>query len=353
MPDLFSTYKLKDKTIKNRLVFPPCVCFNYADDDGFISERNIAHYAAIAKGGIGLIVVEATAVNKNGRLHQKQLGIWDDAHIDGMVKITDKIHAGGAVALLQIHHAGMKAHPEAAEPEKIFTASDYDIGEGKIVRAATALEIEQVISDFKDAAVRAHKAGFDGVEIHGAHDYLLSQFLSSDVNKRDDEYGKNRLLLHLKIVEEIKSNLPDNFIVALRLGANDDNMNEGIAYAKALESAGVDLLNISSGHSKKQPEDMENFGEYHWVCQLGMNIYKHVNIPTICVFGIRAPEKADEIIKNNLCDFAAVAKGLLSDPNWINKYSKGEKIVPCAGCKRCLYYTDGAGCPSRAKVNGN
>jgi len=350
MPDLFSTYELKGKTIKNRLVFPPCVCFSYADNDGFVSERNIAHYEAIAKGGTGLIVVEATAINKNGRLHHMQLGMWDDKHIDGMAKLTEKIHEYGAVALLQIHHAGMKTISDGeTSSENIFTASDYDIGEGKIVRGATLEEIEQVIADFESAALRAHKAGFDGVEIHGAHDYLLSQFLSVDVNKRADEYGKNRLLLHLKIVKAIKSKLPESFITALRLGANDDSMADGIEYAKALEAAGVDLLNISSGHSRKQPDDMESFGGYHWVCQLGMNIHKHVSIPTICVFGIRTPEAADEIIKSELCDFVAVAKGLLSDPNWINKYEKSEAIVPCAECKRCFYYTDGIGCPGRAK----
>jgi len=349
MPDLFSTYELKGKTVKNRLVFPPCVCFNYAKDDGLVNEQNIEHYEIMAKGGSGLIVVEATCINKNGRLHPTQLGLWNDAQIEGFKKIVDKIHENGAIALLQIHHAGLKTHADATAHENIFTASDYDLGEGKIVRGATVEEIEEVISDFKNASIRAHKAGFDGVEIHGAHGYLLTQFLSSDVNRREDEYGKNRLLLHLKVVEAIKTNLPKDFIIAMRFGANDDNMTEAISYAKALEAAGVDLLNISRGHSMVEPEDMESFGDYHWVCQLGMNIYKHVNIPTICVFGIKTPEMADEIIKKDLCDFVAVARGLLADPNWMNKYEKGEEIIPCNQCKRCLFYTDGIKCPARNK----
>ena len=347
MPDLFSNYELKGKTVKNRLVFPPCVCFNYAKDDGLINNRNIEHYEIMAKGGSGLIIVEATCINKNGRLHPTQLGIWDDANIDGFKKIVNAIHANGALALLQIHHAGLKTHADTTAHENIFTASDYDLGEGKIIRGATTEEIEEVIRDFTNASIRAHKAGFDGVEIHGAHGYLLTQFLSSDVNKREDEYGKNRLLLHLKVVEAIKADLPEDFIIAMRFGANDDNMTEAVSYAKILEVAGVDLLNISRGHSITQPEDMENFGDYHWVCQLGMNIHKHVNIPTICVFGIKTPEMADEIIKKGLCDFAAVARGLLADPDWMNKYEKGEEIIPCAGCKRCIFHTDGANCPVR------
>jgi len=348
MPDLLSSYTLKGKTVKNRLVFPPCVCFNYAGDDGIVTTRNVEHYEAMAKGGAGLIVAEATCINKNGRLHATQLGIWDDAHIDGLSKIADAIHSGGALALIQIHHAGYKTAANAASPEDIFTASDYDL-KGNIIRGATYEEVEGVIKDFAQAAARAHKAGFDGIEIHGAHDYLLSQFLSADVNKREDEYGKNRLLIHLKVVEAIKAVVPDDFIVAIRFGSNDDSMADGIKYAKELEAAGVELLNISSGHSRK-PADMEEFEGYHWVCQLGMNIKKHVNIPTICVFGVSSPQMANEIVKNELCDFAAAAKGLLADPNWIVKYEKGEEITPCAKCERCQFFTDGANCPARSKI---
>lgn len=347
MPDLLSTYTIKGKTVKNRLAFPPCVCFNYAGSDGLATERNIEHYEIMAAGGAGLIVAEATCINKNGRLHPTQLGAWDDMHIDGLSKVSGAIHTGGALALLQIHHAGYKTHADAAKPEDIFTASDYEIKD-KTIRAATTEEIEQVIKDFAMASARAHKAGFDGVEIHGAHDYLLSQFLSADVNKRNDIYGKNRLLLHLKVIEAIKAAVPEDFIIAMRFGANDDSMTEAIEYAKELEAAGVDLLNVSSGHSRK-PSDMEEFDGYHWVCQLGMNIKKHVNIPTICVFGIKTPEMANEIVKNELCDFAAAAKGLLADPNWIVRYEKGETITPCAGCERCLFFTDGAKCPARAQ----
>jgi len=349
MPDLLSTYELKGKTVKNRLVFPPCVCFNYANDDGLVIERNIEHYELMAKGGTGLIVVEATCINKNGRLHPTQLGVWDDCQIDGLAKIVQKLHAHDAVALLQIHHAGYKTHADAANHEDIFTSSDYVIKD-KTYRAATTQELEQVISDFAAAAVRAHKAGFDGVEIHGAHDYLLSQFLSADVNKRDDEYGKNRLLLHLKVVEAIKASVPADFIIAMRFGANDDNMTEAIGYAKALEAAGVDLLSISSGHMRATPSDMENFEGYHWICGLGMNIRKHVRIPVICVFGINTPEMADEIIKKELCCFAAAAKGLLADPAWINKYINGEEIVHCAKCERCMFFSDGAKCPARLRA---
>ena len=351
MANLLSTYEIKGKTIKNRLVFPPCVCFSYSNETGMVTDKNIEHYKIMAEGGSGLIVVEATCISPNGRLSADQLGIWDDKHIDGLKKITEVIHSQNTPCLLQIHHGGYKANPQWSAAENIFTASPYELPNGTVVRGATTAELDQVILDFASAAHRAVKAGFDGVEIHGAHDYLISQFFSADVNKRDDEYGKNKALLALKIIEAVKNTVPDDFIIGMRFGASDDCMEDGIQFAKLMEKAGVDILNVSSGHTRKQPDDMESFGtEYHWVTQLGMNIKKHVNIPVICVFGINSPEIAEEIVENGLCDFAASAKGLLADPYWIKRYEKNEPIFACLECKKCQFYTDGSVCPNRRRI---
>ena len=352
MANLLSTYELKGKTIKNRLVFPPVVCFGYGDETGIASQQSIEHYKIMAEGGTGLIVVEATCISPDARLCADQLGIWDDKHIEGLSKITEVIHAKNTPVLLQIHHGGYKTKPEwARNPENIFTSSDYEMPDGTIVRGATKAEIETAINQFAKAAERAVKAGFDGVEIHGAHDYLISQFLTADMNKRDDEYGQNRELFALKVVEAVKAAVPADFIIGMRLGASDDSMADGIQFAKSMEKAGVDILNVSAGHSRVQPADMEIIDEkYGWITQLGMNIKKHVNIPVICVFGIKNPEMADEIVKNELCDFAASAKGLLADPYWINRYEKNEPIFACLECKRCQFYTDGRICPNRKRI---
>jgi len=352
MANLLSTYEIKGKTIKNRLVFPPCVCFGYSNEDGIVTQDNIEHYKIMAQGGSGLIVVEATCISPHGKLSLDQLGIWDDKHIEGLSKIVEVIHAEDIPVLIQIHHAGYKTNPGATAAENIFTASPYALPDGSIVRGATAEDIKEVISQYADAAKRAAKAGFDGVEIHGAHDYLISQFLSADVNKRDDEYGANRALFALEVVEAVKNAVPADFIIGMRFGAADDSMAEGIEVAKLLEKAGVDILNVSSGHMRKQPDDMELFGpEYHWVTQLGMNIKKHVNIPVICVFGVRTPEIAEGIVTNELTDFAASAKGLLADPYWIKRLEKNEEIFPCLECKKCQFYTDGRLCPNRKRLS--
>ncbi|MDR2898713.1 MAG: NADH:flavin oxidoreductase [Clostridiales bacterium] len=350
MANLLSDFTLKGKTIKNRLVFPPCVCFNYSEN-GFVNERNIEHYTTMANGMSGLVVVEATCVSENGRLHISQLGIWDDKFIDGLKKVADAIRENGAVSLIQIHHAGLKTDINSAKDSDIFTASDYELPDGRVIREAKSEEIEEVIEQFKNAAIRAQKAGFDGVEIHGAHNYLVSQFLSGDVNKRTDEYGKDRALFGKRIIKAIKESVKEDFIVTMRLGANDDTMADGIKYAKEFEQAGLDMLNISSGHNTECPVDLAVIAvindKYSWRAQLGMNIKKHVNVPVICVFGINTPEMADEIVTNGLCDFAAAAKGLLADPNWIVKYSVKRSIIPCLKCGKCAFYTDGKNCPAR------
>ena len=352
MANLLSTYEIKGKTIKNRLVFPPCVCFGYGDETGIASRQSIDHYKIMAEGGVGLIVVEATCISPDAKLCVDQLGIWDDKHIEGLSKIVDVIHAENTPVLLQIHHGGYKTKPEwVPNPENIFTSSPYKMPDGTIVRGATKEEIKIAISQFAKAAERAAKAGFDGVEIHGAHDYLISQFLSADMNKRDDEYGKTRELFALQVVEAVKNAVPDDFIIGMRFGASDDSMADGIRVAKLLEEAGVDILNVSSGHTRVQPEDMEIINdEYNWITQLGMNIKKHVNIPVICVFGIKNPEVAEKIVKDGLCDFAASAKGLLADPYWIKRLEKSEPIFPCLECKKCQFYTDGSHCPNRKKI---
>jgi len=352
MAKLLSTFEIKGKTIKNRLVFPPCVCFSYSNTAGMVTDENIEHYKIMAEGGSGLIVVEATCISPDGKLSADQLGIWDDKHIDGLKKITEVIHGENIPCLIQIHHGGYKTKPEWAEnPDNIFTSSPYEMPDGTITRGAEISDIEKAISDFAKAAQRAVKAGFDGIEIHGAHDYLISQFFSADMNKRDDEYGKNRALFALNVVEAIKAAVPADFIIGMRFGASDDSMADGIHFAKLMEEAGVDILNVSSGHIRKQPEDMEDFGEeYHWVTQLGMNIKKHVNIPVICVFGVKSPEIAEKIVNTELCDFAASAKGLLADPYWIKRYEKNEAIYPCLECKPCQFYTNGRVCPNRKRI---
>ena len=186
---LFSPYTIRDVEIKNRLVVP-AMGTNLGNADGTVSQRLIDYYAARAKGGFGLIVVEGVAVNPTGMCIPNEGHFWDDANIPGMKKLVDAIHVHGAKTILQIHHAGRQTHPgningqQPIAPSRIACPVD-----NTLPREIPAEEVYQIIEEFGDAALRAKKAGFDGVDIHGAHGYLIAQFMSCHANKRIDEFG--------------------------------------------------------------------------------------------------------------------------------------------------------------------
>ncbi len=345
MSRMFEPYILKNRTIKNRIVLPPMVCFGWTDDNGFVSDRHIKHYEKIAESGTGLIIVEATCINKNGRLSNTQLGIWSDEHIEGLSRIASACHKHGAVVLIQIHHAGFMAPKTVSDP----SVAPSDIVNEKVnARALTIAEIKQLQQDFINAAIRAEKAGFDGIELHGAHSYLINQFMSPVANKRRDEYGGDltgRSRFAVETIKGIKETVGKDFIIDYRMGGNEPMLEEGIQVAKVLEASGVDILNISSGiRGEETPSAPEDF-PYHWIVYNGTEIKKYVKLPIIVVFGIRTPEEASYLVDKGMTDFVAVGKGQLADHNWTKHAMEKEGITTCLSCKRCFWYTDGEKCP--------
>lgn len=345
MSKLFESYTLKNHRIKNRIVLPPMVCFGWTDDRGFVSDRHVKHYEKIAESGTGLIIVEATCVNKNGRLSNTQLGIWSDEHIEGLSRIAAACRKHGAAVLIQIHHAGFMSPKTVVEPS---LAPSDTVTEKYNARALKVSEIKALQQDFINAALRAEKAGFDGIELHGAHSYLINQFMSPVTNKRTDEYGgdlSGRSRFALEIINGIKKVVNKNFIIDYRMGGNEPLLAEGIQAAKVLENAGVDILNISSGiRSDITPEAPEGF-PYHWIVYNGTEIKKHVNVPVIVVFGIKTPEQASYLVDKGMSDFVAVGKGQLADHSWTKHAMEKEDIVTCLKCPKCLWYTNGEKCP--------
>ena len=344
---LFLPITIKGKNIRNRAVMPPMVCFGKASKDGFVTDKHISHYEARAKGGTGLIIVEATSVQQDGRLSDDQLGIWSDEHILGLRKITDACHQNGAVVILQIHHAGLKTPSSVAEVPVAPSKSDE-----KVSRELAIDEIEAIKLDFVKGALRAKEAGFDGIELHGAHGYLLNQFASSITNHRSDEYGgdlNKRMKLPLDIIGEIRKELGhEDFIIGYRMGGNEPTLKDGIKIAKLLEEAGVDLLHISSGISSPDiplPETPKSF-PFNWIVYCGTEIKKNVSIPVIVVNGIRTIDQAALIIENRLADFVAIGRGHLVDSAWANKAMNKLEAVTCLECKpRCHWFEDGDLCP--------
>lgn len=328
--------------VRNRIIMPPLVCFNWGDNDGFEIIDRADHYGRRAKGGTGMIIIEATAISKDGRICDTELGLWKDEHIHQFERIAKSCHDEDSVVIVQLVHAGLKAVGET-----VYSSSPAEV-ENKECLEMPIEGIEKVKKNYVSAALRAKKAGLDGIEVHGAHGYLLSQFTSKEVNKRTDIYGgslDNRLKLSMEIVNEIRQAVGDDFIICYRFGVNDPTMEEDKYFAKKLENLGVDILNVSSGigaDSILVPEDFQLSD----ITYMGTVIHEEVNIPVACVYGIREPKEAEYLLENNFTDMVVVGRGLLADPNWTNKAIKGEEVNKCYHCKpRCKYGVDGIKCP--------
>lgn len=345
MPQLFSSLQLKNTEIKNRVVMPPMVCFGWANDDGYTTEQHLQHYEARAKGGTGLIVLEAHCVAKSGRLANSQLGIWSDDHIEGLRKLAQVCHRHGAVVIVQIHHAGLQTAPGIVETA---IGPSEKIAVNRKTAAMTLEKIYTLQQAFIDAAIRAEKAGLDGIELHGAHGYLIDQFMSPITNQRTDLYGGeliNRARFAKEIICGIRKATQDSFILGYRMGGNEPGLEEGIQIARLLEAAEVDLLHVSAGiGSNNLPTVPENF-PYNWIVYCGTEIKKQVNIPVIVVNDIRTPERAAYLIEQGLADFVAIGRGLLVDPAWAQKAQQREQITSCLNCKKCRWFDDGSKCP--------
>ena len=345
MSNLFDPIMIKNNKIKNRVVVPPMVCFGYAETNGFVTKANIAHYEALAMGGPGLIILEAHAVEEKGKLTNDQLGIWSDLHIEGLKRIAEACHKQDVIAMVQIHHAGLQT------PKNVSTSaiapSDYD-KDGRIATAMTLDEIKRIEEAFLKAAIRARKAGFHGIELHGAHGYLIDQFMSPITNHRQDEYGgsiENRMRFGLEVVGMIKAELGKDFILGYRMGGNEPTLEEGIVIAKALEEKGVDLLHVSAGIAGDTIPEVPKDFPYNWIVYCGTQIKQAVKIPVIVVNGIRTSAQASFLIENNLADFVAIGKAQLVDKNWANKVSANKEPNPCLNCAKCAWFSDGRKCP--------
>lgn len=302
MPSLFDSFKIKNIELKNRIVLPPLVRFSIVGKDGFVTDDLIKWYEDVASGGVGLIIVEATSVSQDGKLRENQLGIWDDCFIAGLKKVADKCHEYGVPVLIQLHHAGFKDMIKDVPKERLY----------------------EILEDFKKAFVRAKKAGFDGIEIHGAHTYLISQLNSRVWNTREDEFGGDfirRMSFSKKLIDETKYLFDDNFILGYRMGGNEPELCDGIEIAKYLESLGIDLLHVSSGvpdpkYLREEKIDVPSEFPLDWVVYMGTEIKKNIKIPVIGVRKIKREIDASWLIESGQLDLVAVGRAMISRPNW-------------------------------------
>lgn len=304
MASIFDSLKIKNIELRNRIVLPPLVRFSIVGLDGYVTDELVDWYEDVLRGGVGFVIVEATAVSEDGKLRENQLGIWNDSFISGLKRIADKCHEYNVPVLIQIHHAGFK--------------------EG--IKDVDKSVLEDILEKFKIAFKRAKLAGFDGIEIHGAHTYLISQLNSRLWNTRDDEYGgsfEGRMYFSKRLIEETRYLFNDDFILGYRMGGNEPELSDGIEIAKYLESLGVDLLHISSGvpdpkYMRKEKIDVPKDFPLDWVIYMGTEIKKHINIPVIGVRNIKIEKQASWLVENNLLDLVAVGRAMIARPNWVN-----------------------------------
>lgn len=333
--------QINQKKAQSRIVLPPLVCFNWGDKAGYETVDRAKHYGLRAKG-TGLVVVEATAISTEGRFHDTMLGIWEDGHIHQFEKIAKACKEENALSLVQIVHGGF----QSLGPE-VYSASTYDKA-NKTVKPMSLEHIDQVKKDFVDASIRAHKAGLDGVEVHGAHTYLLNQFTSKKTNQRQDIYGgslENRCRLPLEIVKEIRQATSPDFIIGYRFGCNDESFEEDIVLLKALDEAGVDFFNVSAGFISSVIDMPKDF-PYSYITYMGVHLKNYTEKPVACVYDIRTEMTARDLVQNFNVPMIAAGRALLADPYWSKKVLAGEPINRCHHCKpRCHYGSDGSNCP--------
>lgn len=337
MKRLFEPMNVGKIQLRNRVVVPPMVCFGYSNEAGLVTEENLEHYGALAQGGPGLIIIEATCVLPSGRLSLNQLGLWEDRQIAGMKELVDVCHKYGAKVLVQLHHAGRARHKTLNDPP--FDLNTLELSEIKHIQEA-----------FISAAKRAEKAGFDGVELHGAHGYLMSQWASAEVNHREDEYGGSlvkRMNFAREIIAGIQESCKNLSLLAYRMGGNEPTLEDGKSIAQALEKMGVDLLHVSAGVGGAElPEVPEGFPR-NGIVYMGAVIKKAVSVPVIAVNSIRKPEEAELLIEKGYADFIALGRPHLVDANWSNKVISGVEPISCLNCKPCKWFKNGKECPRR------
>ena len=329
MSQLFSPIALRDVTVRNRVwVSPMC---QYSAVDGLPDDWHLVHLGSFARGGAGLVFTEATAVVPEGRISPADTGIWNDEQQQAWARIVSFLHGQGATAGIQLAHAGRKASSQAPWVGRGAVADEdggwEPVGPSPVAfpglrdpRALDRAGIRRVVTAFGDAAERAVEAGFDVLEIHAAHGYLLHEFLSPLSNLRDDEYGgsfDNRVRLLLEVVGEIRGRVATGVPVVVRISATDwlDDgwtAEDSVRLAPLLAEAGVDLLDVSTGGNALADIPVEP----GYQVPFALRIRKEAGVPTGAVGMITEPKQAEEIVADGSADVVLLARALLRDPHW-------------------------------------
>lgn len=334
MTALFEPFKLKDITLRNRIAVPP-MC-QYMATDGVVNDWHRVHYPAIARGGAGLVIVEATAVSPEGRITPNCTGLWNDAQAEALAPIAASIKAAGAVPGIQIGHAGRKAsanrpwegddHIAADDARGWATISPSATAFGanlpKVPRAMTVEDIARVREDFVAAARRAREAGFEWLELHFAHGYLAQSFFSVHANQRDDAYGgsfENRSRFLLETLQAVRKVWPEHLPLTARFGVleydgrDEETLAESIELTRQFKREGLDLLSVSVGFSTPT-------ANIPWapafLAPIAERVRREAGLPVASAWGIDNPATADATVRDGQLDLVMVGRAHLANPHW-------------------------------------
>jgi len=344
---LFQEGNIGNVRLKNRIVMPPMVR-NYADDQGRVTDRYVAHIQRVAAGGVGAVILEASYVRQDGKGFANELGLHDDTVISGLAKLVEAAHGEGAAIGVQLYHGGRQASSVVSGFQPVAPSAIADPTVGEKPKPLSISDVKLLVSAFGDAADRAQRAGFDFVELHGAHGYLITQFLSSFSNKRHDRYGgslENRMRFLVEVYEEVRRRVGPDFPVTVRLSADEFvegglKINDTVKISKRLKELGVAALHVSSSN-------YASYGQGNLIPPMAVDDAPLVDLaakvksavrdlPVIAVAKIRRPELASDIIKRGKADFVAVGRSLLADPDWPDKAKENrvKDIRPCVACNQ-------------------
>jgi 2,4-dienoyl-CoA reductase-like NADH-dependent reductase (Old Yellow Enzyme family)/thioredoxin reductase len=342
MKHMFEPIKIGKVTLKNRLIVSPMVV-NYCTTDGYATETYIAYHEARAKGGWGLIITEDYAVDPAGKAFVGIAGLWEDGQIPGHAELTARVHAHGAAIFAQIYHAGRQSTQAVTGTDSVAPTAIPCPFTLQMPHELTVDEIERIVEQFGDCALRAKKAGFDGVEVHGGHGYLIAQFMSSYSNKRFDKYGGNlvsRMRLPLEIIADIRKKCGDEFPVQFRISADEmvpggRTIEDSKAQLWMLEQAGIDSFDISVGTDGSHHVMVAAPAAGHgWMTDHAAAIKAIVNKPVFTVGRINDPLVAESLLASGKADGIVMGRASLADPEFPNKAREGrfEDIIQCTGC---------------------
>lgn len=318
MNNLFTPYELKDLKLKNRVVMPPMCQYSVTNKDGIATDWHYNHYVSRAIGGAGLIIIEMTDVEPEGRITDYDLGIWSDEQIPALARIIEACHSYGAKVGIQIAHAGRKAE-DAAVP--VAPSAIAFNAESKTPKELTTAEVKAMVEKYRMGVRRAIQAGFDVIELHGAHGYLIHQFHSPLTNHRTDEYGQDLTLFGKEVIMAAKSEMPTGMPLIMRISAKEYveggyGIHESLEFSKVYKDAGADIFHISAGGEGPIAAAGKPGTHAGYQVPLAREIKYSLNVPVIAVGRLDEPALANAVIGNDEADLVAIGRGMLRNPYW-------------------------------------